>query len=128
MDGPSIASQEQEIDQAVLQRRLALFDTVSDIQRIDPSRQQGQNHQRQVPADPAQQQQQAEPATGGIERDEPMVDQGRDQKKHQNADRHRDQGTCEVDQLELPASLVQLPLDQTVAGNTPILGRRTLGR
>ena len=119
------AAQQQEIDQAVLQRRPAVFDRAGSEQRVDPVDQRRQQAHDKVPAraaDQARHQQEPapEPQSPG---DQPVVQQGRRQQVDHRADGQRDQAQGHVDPLDLTPRLAELIFDKRLGLDRAPLGR-----
>ena len=125
------AAQQQEIDQAVFQRRLAALDRLGGIDRVDPMQAQRQQIAPQIKQRPAQIDHQRQPTSDSAQapRQHPMVDQCRQNEIAERPGRQRRQSHRNIDRAHLPPGGVQLRVDVLVVGHQLAgrLGRGALG-
>ena len=111
-----VRAQQEEIDQAVLQRGAAVLDRLGRVDRIDamhdrrchcppgkPARYSHPNSPQQKSGDEAQ-----------AVRKEPMVGDGHKQKEKQRGGHQQDQTRTDIDQPDLPAGVLQAFRDEIV--------------
>ena len=103
---PAMTAQEEEVDQAVFQRRPALLDRLRGEDRIDAVDQRGQDAERRnsAPPPPKQQQQHNEPSPEAQPAgDHPMVQHRDGQQVGQRAGGQDHQAAGDIDALDLAA-------------------------
>ena len=110
----AIRAKQQKVDQAVLQRRIAVLDRPSRKQRIHAAEQPRQHNPYQVPAGSAGQQRQRRPTPPGPQRNDPMIQDRHNQQKAQDARPKNHERAADIDQLDLRARFGDLLVDKSI--------------
>jgi len=121
----AIRAEQQEVDQTVFERGIALFDRACRKQRIHAAQQHGQHHQDQVAPGAAGQQHQRRPTSCRAQRHHPVIEHRDNQQKAQDPGAQHHERTAQVEQLDLSAGPFDLPVDKAVV--TGAVARRGRG-
>ena len=111
-----VRTEQEKIDDAVLERRSALLDRLGRIDGIDPADDQRQQPKQRIEDDRSNQHRTGNGPAGKTQAlgDDPVIDQGHYHQVAQAAGRQRQQSRKNIDPLQLATRPFEFVFDQTI--------------